>query len=236
VVPYLADARVMLVQLGEPPLWAAPLHWSALQAAIVAGSAATAAEHAAALDATAKSGRYAAALAAGAEQWLRVLGGDVDAGAVEDAARALHAVGLGWEGSRLAGQAAIRTRDRKDMSALLGCARAVQTVPTAGPAPSAATSEPPGPGHAGRPTPGRPGAPPTPESAVEPAPGTISDREREVAELVLAGLTYKQIGEQLFISAKTVEHHMARMRQRLGSGSRGELFARLRVLVEGGSG
>ena len=53
---------------------------------------------------------------------------------------------------------------------------------------------------------------------------------------MLAGLTYKQIGEQLFISAKTVEHHMARMRQRLGSGSRGELFARLRVLVDGRSG
>jgi DNA-binding CsgD family transcriptional regulator len=48
---------------------------------------------------------------------------------------------------------------------------------------------------------------------------------------VLEGLTYKQIGEQLFISAKTVEHHVARMRQRLGSGSRGELFAHLRQIV-----
>ena len=53
---------------------------------------------------------------------------------------------------------------------------------------------------------------------------------------MLAGLTYKQIGEQLFISAKTVEHHMARMRQRLGSGSRGELFARLRILVNSRQG
>jgi DNA-binding CsgD family transcriptional regulator len=52
-----------------------------------------------------------------------------------------------------------------------------------------------------------------------------------VAALVLEGLTYKQIGEQLFISAKTVEHHVARMRQRLGSGSRGELFAHLRQIV-----
>ena len=243
VAPYLADARALLARLGEPPLWAAPLHWSGLQAAIVAGSGAAAAEHAAALEATASSGRYAAALAAGAAQWLRVLGGDVDAAAVESAARTLHAVGLGWEGSRLAGQAAIRTRDRKDMSALLGCARAVQTVPAAGgTAPSAgsgAAPEPPGSAQSVRPTPGRAGASPAgepaPDAATEPAPGTISDREREVAELVLAGLTYKQIGEQLFISAKTVEHHMARMRQRLGSGSRGELFARLRMLVDGGS-
>ena len=61
--------------------------------------------------------------------------------------------------------------------------------------------------------------------------GPLSDREREVAALVLEGLTYKQIGERLFISAKTVEHHVARMRQRLGSGSRGELFAHLRQIV-----
>jgi DNA-binding CsgD family transcriptional regulator len=58
----------------------------------------------------------------------------------------------------------------------------------------------------------------------------LSEREREVAELVLAGLTYKQIGDQLFISAKTVEHHVARMRQRLSCASRSELLARLRTL------
>ncbi|NMH82416.1 helix-turn-helix transcriptional regulator, partial [Pseudonocardia xinjiangensis] len=61
--------------------------------------------------------------------------------------------------------------------------------------------------------------------------GPLSGREREVAALVLEGLTYKEIGEQLFISAKTVEHHVARMRQRLGSSSRGELFAHLRQIV-----
>jgi DNA-binding CsgD family transcriptional regulator len=44
-------------------------------------------------------------------------------------------------------------------------------------------------------------------------------------------MTYKQIGERLFISAKTVEHHVARIRQRLGSASRRELLARLRSLV-----
>jgi len=50
----------------------------------------------------------------------------------------------------------------------------------------------------------------------------LSNREREVAELVLTGLTYRQIGEKLFISAKTVEHHMARIRRRLGAQSRRE--------------
>jgi DNA-binding CsgD family transcriptional regulator len=72
---------------------------------------------------------------------------------------------------------------------------------------------------------------PAPEPDEEESDGPLSGREREVAALVLEGLTYKQIGEQLFISAKTVEHHVARMRQRLGSGSRGELFAHLRQIV-----
>lgn len=59
----------------------------------------------------------------------------------------------------------------------------------------------------------------------------LSERERQVAELVVAGMTYKQVGDRLFISAKTVEHHMARMRQRLGATSRAELLAQLRAIV-----
>lgn len=60
---------------------------------------------------------------------------------------------------------------------------------------------------------------------------TLSERERQVAELVVAGMTYKQVGDRLFISAKTVEHHMARMRQRLGATSRSELLAQLRAIL-----
>jgi DNA-binding CsgD family transcriptional regulator len=59
----------------------------------------------------------------------------------------------------------------------------------------------------------------------------LSDREREVAELILTGLTYRQIGQRLFISAKTVEHHVARIRQRLDVTSRDELFAQLKIAV-----
>jgi DNA-binding CsgD family transcriptional regulator len=128
-----------------------------------------------------------------------------------------------WEGGRLAGQAAIRTRDRKDMAALLSCARALQGGVSAAPAAPAAGL--------GATESGAADAEGAAEPAAESTDGTLSEREREVAELVLAGLTYKQIGEQLFISAKTVEHHVARMRQRLGSASRGELFAHLRSLI-----
>jgi DNA-binding CsgD family transcriptional regulator len=58
----------------------------------------------------------------------------------------------------------------------------------------------------------------------------LSDREVEVADLVLAGLTYRQIGDRLFISPKTVEHHVARIRQRLGCTSRRDLLTTLRGL------
>jgi DNA-binding CsgD family transcriptional regulator len=216
VRPHLDEAAALLDRLGNPALWAAPLHWSGLQAAILAESREAAARHAAALEAGAGAGRYAAALATAAPHWVRMLDAEVDADAVEAAARGLHAVGLAWEGGKLAGQAAIRTRDRKAMTALLGCARALQaTGPTTRPEPEA-------------PPQGMPAVDAEPEDVGD---GPLSEREREVAALVLEGMTYKQIGEQLFISAKTVEHHVARMRQRLGSGSRGELFAHLRQIV-----
>jgi DNA-binding CsgD family transcriptional regulator len=69
-----------------------------------------------------------------------------------------------------------------------------------------------------------------------PSESRLSEREQEVAGLVLAGMTYKQIGDRLFISAKTVEHHVARMRQRLNCGSRSELLARLRAMAAQRSG
>ena len=55
-----------------------------------------------------------------------------------------------------------------------------------------------------------------PSSVARPASTQLSDREREVAELLLLGMPYRDIGSQLFISAKTVEHHVARIRRRLG--------------------
>lgn len=219
VAPHLDEADALLDRLGDPPLWAAPLHWARLQAAILAESREQAARHAEAVARAAGGSRYAAAMAAAAPLWVRLLDADIDADAVEAAARGLHAVGMAWDGGKLAGQAAIRTRDRKAMTVLLQTARALQsTGPTPDVAPDAET-------------------PPTGIAAVAPAPeeasaGPLSEREREVAALLVEGKTYKEIGEQLFISAKTVEHHVARMRQRLGATSRGELFAQLRQLVQ----
>lgn len=70
------------------------------------------------------------------------------------------------------------------------------------------------------------------EATEEQRPGQLSDREVEVARLVLAGRTHKEIGAQLYLSPKTVEHHVARIRTKLGVRSRAELIAALREVFE----
>ncbi|MEU5674034.1 LuxR C-terminal-related transcriptional regulator [Micromonospora sp. NPDC047753] len=211
--PYLHQGRELLDRLDNPPLWSVPLHWSGLHAAILTGEPTTADGHVTALLAAAGHSRYAAVVAAAAESWVEVLRGVVDPIRVEAAARGLHDTGLCWDGARLAGQAAIRTADRRAMTTLLECARALQ----------------------GRPSGGQSGQTPTTGASTARVAGPtqhgLSDREYEVAELVLAGLTYREIGDRLFISAKTVEHHVARMRNRLNCANRTELLALLRTLV-----
>ncbi|QQQ76997.1 LuxR family transcriptional regulator [Saccharothrix sp. 6-C] len=207
LAPHLAAARNLLRDLGDPGLWAVPLHWSALHAAIIAEETSVAEEHAASLAACRDRSRYAGIVSAAAESWLDVVAGKVDADQVEESARGLQAVGQWWDAARLAGQAAIRTSDRQAMVRLLDCARLLQGR-------TAATTR------------------KQPEPAAEAVDaGKLSDREREVAELVVNGLTYKQVGDRLFISAKTVEHHVARIRQRLGCTSRAELLDQLRQIV-----
>lgn len=217
VAPHLEQARLLLERLGDPPLWSVSLHWYGMHAAILREQPAVAQNHAAALADAAQSSHYAAVLAAASRTWIQVLAGTFDSSEVESAARGLQSIGLANDGSRLAGQAAIRTTDRKAMVDLLGCARALQANGP-GAASSAADS-----GGDDRPEPQT-----TPRPAATPV---LSDREREVAELILTGLTYRQIGQRLFISAKTVEHHVARMRQRLDVSSRDELFAQLKMAV-----
>lgn len=66
-------------------------------------------------------------------------------------------------------------------------------------------------------------------SQVSPPSGPLTEREAQVAHELLAGCTYAEIGARLFISAKTVEHHVARIRRRFGGGSRSEILAALRA-------
>ena len=62
----------------------------------------------------------------------------------------------------------------------------------------------------------------TPE-AVPAKAGPLSRREREVAAMVAAGWTNKQIAERLFISERTAEGHVERIRNKLGVRSRTEV-------------
>ncbi|MBG0564141.1 helix-turn-helix transcriptional regulator [Actinoplanes aureus] len=63
------------------------------------------------------------------------------------------------------------------------------------------------------------------------AAATLSEREVTVARLVLAGSTHREIGAQLYIAPKTVEHHVARIRGKLGANTRAELLAALREML-----
>lgn len=215
----LAEAWSLLDRLGSPPLWSAPLHWSAVQSAILADRPTELAPHAAALVRASSESHTASVLAAAGRAWVAVRAGHFEVAAVDEAARALASIGLAWDGARLAGHAAARTDERKDMARLLSCARSLHT--------SSANSRPPSDDSA------------VPKQfAVSPrAVGTARDvnglsaREREVAQLVLEGNTYEEIGEAIFISPRTVEHHVARIRRQLGVSTRSEMLAELRHLL-----
>ncbi|WP_326946703.1 helix-turn-helix transcriptional regulator [Amycolatopsis sp. NBC_01307] len=203
----LERAHTLLARLGEPPLWTVSLVWHELHAAITLEDAEAAKAHLATLTSHAHCGRHPSALATAARGWLAVLSGTFAPDEISAAAAELHDLGLRWDASRLAGQAAIRTSDRKAMVQLLEAARQFQGTGVRREA-----------------------------GAAEPASsGTglaaLSERELEVARLVVEGLTYKQAGSKLFISSKTVEHHMARIRGKLGASDRRELLATLRELL-----
>jgi len=53
-----------------------------------------------------------------------------------------------------------------------------------------------------------------PEAKVT-SPAGLSEREIEIGLLVLSGHSYKEIGAACYISPKTVEHHVAHIRQKL---------------------
>ena len=239
IEPHLHQAEVLLAGLGQPALWRISLHWYGMHAAIAGESPEEARQHVSLLAELAAASPYAAVLAGGAACWLRVLAGTADVDAVVATARQLAAAGSGAEGARLAGQAAIRATDRKAMTTLLECARLVRpgsSAQVSQPAPVAAQE----PAVPGGDSPRRAEVSPRPGGSPEPAgsqqPGgppaaALSTREQEIARRVLTGLTYKEIGAQLFISAKTVEHHVARIRRRLGATSRRELFGHLQVML-----
>ncbi len=214
----LSEAWELLAALGDPVLWSVPLHWAGVHAGILANSPGAVAPHGQALTAAAGQSAFARALANAGRSWLRVLANHVDTDEVTTAARALAQFGLTWDGTRLASQAALQTPDARVSQAMLQLARDLKQSSAVDEVEVAA---------------GASAAPAGIAAHAAPAPSStkLSDREREVAELLLLGMPYRDIGSQLFISAKTVEHHVARIRRRLGAESRTEMLSMLRAML-----
>ncbi|WP_280262304.1 LuxR C-terminal-related transcriptional regulator, partial [Nocardia abscessus] len=222
IAPLVDAALALLSRLNDPPAWSNAFHWYGVQAAIAHESPEALLPHARALKAAAEAGdRHAAVLADAGRTWVLVLRGQVATAPVHAAVAALTEIGMTWDGARLASEAALAAADSTTATALLKLARTVRAdarpqEPQARPSTPVSHN-----GDAPPPT-------PTPPQAA-----ILSEREREVAELVLLGLTYREIGARLYISAKTVEHHVARIRRRVGARSRSELLSMLRAMGHG---
>jgi DNA-binding CsgD family transcriptional regulator/tetratricopeptide (TPR) repeat protein len=57
------------------------------------------------------------------------------------------------------------------------------------------------------------------------SPAGLTSRESEILRLLAAGLGNRQIAERLFLSQRTVEHHVSAVLRKLGARSRGEAAA-----------
>jgi len=136
--------------------------------------------------------------------WHDLMHQRADAEEVRRAGQLLERLGYRWEAARLVGSAAMRLEDESAARTLLATAREL-----------------------------RAGLSKVEEEAL-PLSALLSARELEVAQLVLAGNTYKEVGGRLFISPKTVEHHVARIRQRLDANSRAEMLEILRASLAPG--
>lgn len=213
VQPHLDEAFAGLARLGSPPVWASHLHWAGVHCSIALNRPDDLVPHARALTAAAPHSRIAAVMAQAGKVWTELLTGRIDADAIERAALELAGVGLAWDGARLAGHGASRTEDRRVIGRLLACARQLHPREAIAPVD---TDEVDADGPATR------------------ATDMLSAREREVAVLVVQGKTYAEIGESIFISPRTAEHHIARIRRRLGATSRSDLIAKLRLVLDEG--
>jgi DNA-binding NarL/FixJ family response regulator len=200
VAPKARELGDVVRALGEPPLWLLPLRWIGLQVALATDDREAAVRRAAEVEATKPVHPRLRALAEAARTWVAILGGTAEPSAVAAAAQRLQGLGLTWEASRLTGQAAIRSADPSVTRALLEQARDLKAALPAS----------------------EPGDAPSGVSV-------LSEREQMVAQYIVDGLTHKEIGAQLYISPKTVEHHVAKIRQKMGASTRAEMLAALRT-------
>lgn len=210
--PAFERALGIVEHLGDPAMWSAHLHWAGIQNGIMLNSPDSLRPHARSLVDASATSRVASRMAKAGRVWTSVLGATVDADAVEQAAHGLASVGLVWDAARLAGHGAARSHDRKVSARLLACARELHPIDGSRRAMAASGTD-------------------ADTSTNTPPEEVLSERELEVARLVVEGKTYAEIGEAIFISPRTAEHHIAHIRRRLGATSRSEVIAKLRQLL-----
>jgi len=199
MAPKARELGDVVRSLGEPPLWLLPLRWTGLQVALAVDDHDAVVRRAAEVEATKPVHPRLGALAEAARTWVAILAGTAQPDQVAAAATGLSGLGLAWEASRLTGQAAIRSSDPAVTRSLLEQARDLKAALPASDTSEAATTA-----------------------------SVLSEREQMVAQYIVDGLTHKEIGAQLYISPKTVEHHVAKIRQKLGASTRAEMLAALR--------
>ncbi|ROZ99288.1 helix-turn-helix transcriptional regulator [Gordonia sp. OPL2] len=215
VARHVAAVDALLDRLDDRAVWRPLWTWYAVRAGLLAGDLTGARSRAgdlAAMSAQAGATRFVAALSEAAAVSVAVgadVGGagqpSVSTQRITAAVAGLEAVGLRGDAGRLAADAALRADDTAVATSLLRTARSVG---------------PDRPANVGRTVAG---------GLNNDVDGPLTEREAEVARELLAGFTYREIGERLYISAKTVEHHVARIRRRLDAGSRSELLAAIRA-------
>jgi DNA-binding CsgD family transcriptional regulator len=79
------------------------------------------------------------------------------------------------------------------------------------------------------------GIPRGPRQATRDNPAILTAREREVLALIAEGLRNAEVAERLFLSGKTVDHHVSAILRKLGVRTRAQASAeagRLGILRE----
>ncbi len=174
-----------LADAGAPPLWTARYLWSRIETAAAIRDVDMANEAATELKELGPVGSRLDPLITAATTWVEILEERCTVVDVKAAAAELETNGYQWEAAHLVGQAAIRMQNAAEAKDLLNHARELR------------------------------GTTASPSGTETASPSGLSDREIEVAELILDGHSYKEIGSRLFISAKTVEHHVSHIRRKL---------------------
>ena len=71
-----------------------------------------------------------------------------------------------------------------------------------------------------------------PTAATKSHPSGLTRREVEVLDLIVIGLTNPQIADRLFLSRKTIEHHVTSILTKMGASTRTEAVRLAAVLTE----